>query len=124
MAAAQPARDLWTAISAVDDALTEAVKRVSRRSPQWWAGEAGGATRADHVARLVATLAAAGQQAEGRPAPHHVPQRPARNAVLADQLAVVGRDLVAALRATKDTDGAREALGQITDCLDAVDPTA
>jgi hypothetical protein len=123
MAGESPPEDLWTAISAVDDGLTEAVRRVRRRSPAWWRDPvAPGTSRADRVAALVARLAVLGQEAEGREPPYPVPARPAREAALADQLAVVGRDLVAAVTAQADRERAREASRELQECLDLVDP--
>jgi hypothetical protein len=147
MPPADPPSDLWTAILAVDNAVADAVRRVRRRSAGWWRGEvrdgqyagaadaaraAGGAgaagvagagrTRADVVAGLVGRLAVAGQALEGRALPHRTPPRPIRDAVLADQLVVVGRDLVAALRATGDADAATTALADVERTVHAVDP--
>jgi hypothetical protein len=118
--------DLWTAILAVDNAVADAVKRVRRRSAGWWrddARDAGlGRTRADAVAGLVGRLATAGQALEGRVLPHRTPPRPLRDPVLADQLVVVGRDLVDALGAAGDAGAAASALADVERTVRAVDP--
>lgn len=129
MPSAIPPSDLWTTIVAVDNALADAVKRVRRRSAGWWRGPvneagraAGGGTRADAVSGLVARLAVAGQALEGRPLPHRTPPRPLRDPVLADQLVVVGRDLVEALRAAGDVEAATRARHDVERTMNAVDP--
>jgi hypothetical protein len=100
--------DLWTVVALVDDAARDAVERVRRRGAAWWrgavtGGASGAASRADTVADLVRHYAVAGHALEvgAGPAPeaYRVPRRPARDPVLADQLAVVAADAVAALRA-------------------------
>jgi hypothetical protein len=94
------------------DAVEDAVRRLRRRSPAWWRG-----ARADRVAALVASLAEASRQAAGLP-PCPPPLRPDRDEVLADQVAVVGRDLAAA--ANPET--AAAALDDLARCLADVDP--
>lgn len=97
--------DLWTLARLVDNASKDAVNRVRRRSTLWWraASACEGWTRADVVEHLVAGYAAAAERIERGAAPppaggYRGPARPAREAVLADQLAVTARDLVEALR--------------------------
>ncbi len=96
--------DLWTVVALVDNAGANAVDRVRRRGAVWWraASACPGWTRADAVAHLVAGYAAADQalEVDGGQAPetYRTPRRPSRDAVLADQLAVVVHDAVEALR--------------------------
>jgi hypothetical protein len=82
----------------VDSAGADAVRRARRRSAGWWRGASAcpGWTRADTVAHLVGEVATYGQRLEG--VDHGRPARPVRDDVLADQLAVVTYDLLAALR--------------------------
>lgn len=116
MAAADRARDLWTAAEAVDNAVANARKRLQRRSPGWWRGAArSGRPRADVVAEAVATLAAHDPTAPA------APTRPPRDETLTDQLTVVAHDLAIAMR-----DGADLPAGDVEDviatCLRDVDP--
>jgi hypothetical protein len=82
----------------VDSASADVIRRARRRSAGWWRGDSAraGWTRAETIAHLVGEVAAYGQRLEG--VDHGTPPRPARDDVLADQLAVVTYDLVAALR--------------------------
>jgi hypothetical protein len=94
--------DLWTLVSLVDDAAVDAVGRLRRRGAVWWRAAAPARpeqARADAVADLVVIYAEVGQAVEGLPEPYRRPRRPSRDAVLADQLAVVAYDAVLALRA-------------------------
>lgn len=87
----------------MDNASAAALRLVRRRPATWWRQDAGDGSRADVVARLVATYAVAGQAVEvgdwARAGTYRVPGRPGRDGVLADQLTVVAYDLVDALRA-------------------------
>lgn len=111
----QPAADLWTN---VDLAVTDAVRRLRRRSAGWWRDDAPGDPRLDRasrVAALVATLAGYDPAANGR-----TPPRPVRDETLVDQLRVVAYDL-----RTVGTDCSAdpaEVAQQIRDCLRDVDP--
>jgi hypothetical protein len=119
---AEPDPDLWTLISVVHSTAADAVRRARRRSPGWWRGDThdGTRTRADAVGALVDALAAAGQRLTGE---HHgTPPRPRRDDVLADQLAVVAYDLVAALREHPDAATARRAAAQCLVTAYDVDP--
>lgn len=96
-------------------ALTDLVARHSRalvdRTRRWpasaWRRPAGSlGTTADAVHHLVRVLAELGQLVEAGPAVVRRPERPAYDAALADQLAVVSHDLVAALRERRPGDTA------------------
>ncbi|HEU0132804.1 MAG TPA: maleylpyruvate isomerase N-terminal domain-containing protein [Mycobacteriales bacterium] len=113
MVSIPPRPDLWTLTGLVDNAAADAVRRVRRRSALWWRGASAcpGWSRADTVKHLVDAFAIYEQALEvgagPRPATYRTPPAPAREAVLADQLAVVARDLVTALRAATDEAPAR-----------------
>jgi hypothetical protein len=122
MPAAPPPGDLWTnadaGTEAVEKLVSQARRRLLRRSAGWWRTEGRGGRRRDDVVRdTVAALAAADPTTEGR-----TPPRPSRADVLADQLAVVGHDVVLALRERYDADTARHAAERLAAMLDDVDP--
>lgn len=106
----------------MDDAATSAVRVVRNRSAGWWRtpSERTGWTRADAIAHLVAETARAGLALEGEP--NRAVPPPLREAVLADQLAVVTYDLVLALRAKPDEGTAATALGELLLHTHDVDP--
>lgn len=106
----------------MDDAAADAVRRVRTRSAGWWRTPSArpGRTRAEVVAHLAGEVARLGLALEGEP-PRPLPP-PVREAVLADQLAVVTYDLVLALRETPDERTAAVALAELLVHAHDVDP--
>lgn len=108
-----PRPKLWILTDLVAEMSTEAVRRVRRRPPGWWRGDSAcpGWTRADVVSHLATAFTIYDQAlaigAGPRPDEYRRPPRPARDEVLADQLAVTGHDLVVALRRAGEGDVAR-----------------
>lgn len=106
----------------MDKAGADAVRRVSRRSTAWWrTATPHGRTRAAAVRDLVATIARLTRDVEGA-GPATPPPAPRREDVLADQLAVVTYDLLAALDARPDEETARAAAKAYDDVTNEVDP--
>jgi hypothetical protein len=122
MATASPDRTGAEAVAGLAGAVEAAVRRVRRRSAGWWRGTTpdGARTRAEAVGALVDRLARAEQRLTG--GHHGTPPRPRRDDVLADQLAVVANDLVAALREHPDAGAARRAAAACLVTAYDVDP--
>jgi hypothetical protein len=122
MASSPPPDDLWTdadaGIGAVDGFVSQARRRLLRRSTAWWRAEArSGRRRADVVAELVAGLAGSDPASGGR-----TPPRPKTEQLLADQLAVVAYDVVHVLRERYDPEVAERTAHAIAAVMRDVDP--